>query len=46
LLEINAFSPVMPSGNLDSLGQNDYESAEPVVLDVKWVAEFFTEKKY
>jgi hypothetical protein len=37
---------VMPSGNLDSLGQNDYESAEPVVLEVKWIAEFFTEKKY
>lgn len=37
---------VWPKGNLDTIGQNDYEAAEPVVLDVSWVAEYFTEKKY
>lgn len=37
---------VMPVGPLDTIGQNDYSTAEPVVLSVKWVAEYFTEKKY
>jgi hypothetical protein len=35
-----------PTGNLDTIGQNDYDSAEPVQLEVKWIAEWFTEKKY
>ena len=35
-----------PFGPLDNLGQNEYDSAEPVVLEVKWTAEYFTEKKY
>ena len=37
---------VAPFGDLDSIGQNDYATGEPTILEVKWVAEYFTEKKY
>lgn len=37
---------VWPSGDLSTIGQNAYDTSEPVVLGATWTAEYFTEKSY
>lgn len=37
---------IFPKGNLDTIGQNDYNNAEPVKLTTAWIGEYYTEKKY
>lgn len=35
-----------PKGNLDTIGQNDYNNAEPIKLTTNWIGEYFNETKY
>lgn len=37
---------IWPKGNLESIGQNNYDEAEPVKLSTNWVGEYFTEQRY